>query len=165
MTAGGIKKPIWFALTALRSLRGEVIAQGSCCCVLRIPTDRDPIYAVPVCSLSDSLKSICHEELAPSEVKGLIESFRDEIHLDVTLRLEPGSYSVIRYSMTQENTLFAHMAALDFRSNAIPAGPGAGLMDDYPQQECSLEEVRTALNLSFTLKGPSLQLAIISRCR
>ena len=164
LTAGGIRKPSFFVYAALSRIKGDVIAQSSQCCVIRTLREGRPAFAIIACNCSDALKSLCQQESDRTDVKHMIDECRDELNLGVSINLKPGTYSVIKYSLTHENTIFAHMAALNFRSDAIPAHIRSGMIADYPQLETYIEEVRTALNVNFSMKGPGLQLAMVRQC-
>ena len=141
-----------------------MIALGSQCGVMRILREGRPAFAVYAYNCSDGLKDICRKETDRTDVKHMIDDFRDELNLGVSINLRPGTYSVIKYSLTQENNIFAHMASLNFRSDAISPHIRTGMIADYPLLETYIEEVRTALNVNFSLKGAGIQLAIIRQC-
>lgn len=164
LTAGGIKKPSFFILSALSRIKGDVIARGSQCCVIRTIREGRPAFAVYAYNCNNALMDLCLRETDKMDVKRIIDDFRDELNLGVSLNLKPGTYSVIKYSLTQENNVFAHMASLNFRCDAISPHTRAGMFADHPLLETYIEEVRTALNVNFTIKGPGLQLAMIRRC-
>ena len=164
LTAGGIKKPSFFVYTALSRIKGDLIAQNSQCGVIRSLREGRPAFVIYAYNCSDALKDICRQEMDKLDVKRMIDDFRDELDLGVSINLRPGTYSVIKYSLTQENNIFAHMASLNFRNDAISSHTRSGLIADYPMLETYIEDVRTALNVNFSLKGPGLQVAIIRQC-
>ena len=164
LTAGGIRKPSFFALAAMSRIKGDVIAQGSQCCVIRTIREGRTAFAVYAYNCSDALKDLCRREMDRMDVKHMIDDFRDELNLGVNINLKPGTYSVIKYSLTQDNSIFAHMASLNFRSDAISPYMRSGMIAEYPQLETYIEEVRTALNVNFSMKGAGIQLAVIRQC-
>jgi hypothetical protein len=164
LTAGGIKKPSFFVYSALSRLKGDVIAQSSRCLILRTLREGRPAFAVVAHNCSDALKELCQKEMDRLDVKHMIDDFRDELNLGVSINLKPGTYSVIKYSLTPENNIFAHMASLNFRSDAISPHLRSGMTTDYPLLETYIEDVRTALNVNFSMKGAGLQLAMIRQC-
>lgn len=164
LTAGGIKKPLFFFYTALSRIKGDLIAQGSQCGVIRTIREGRAAYLLYAYNCSDALKDICQRPMDKMDVKRMIDDFRDELNLGMSLNLRPGTYSVIKYSLTQENNIFAHMASLNFRSDALPHHTRSGLIADYPLLETYLEDVRTALNVNFSMKGPGIQMAMVRQC-
>ena len=164
LTAGGIKKPSYFFYAALSRIRGDVIARGSQCGVIRTVRDGRPVFIIYAYNCSDALKDLCRQEADKADVKRMIDDFRDEMNLGVGIGLKPGTYSVIKYSLTQDNNIFAHMASLNFHSDAISAYTRSGIFADYPLLETYIEKVHTVLNVNFALKGPGLQLALIRQC-
>ena len=164
LTSGGIKKPSFFVYSALSRIKGDMIARGSQCGVIRILREGRPAFAVYAYNCSEALKDICQKEMDRTDVKRMIDDFRDEMDLGISINLRPGTYSVIKYSLTQENNIFARMASLNFHSDAVSPHIRTGMIADYPLLETYIEEVRTALNVNFSLKGPGIQLAIIRQC-
>ena len=164
LTAGGIKKPSYFVYAALSRIKGDMIAQGSQCGVIRTIREGRTAYAIYAYNCSDALKDIALREMDKVEVKHRIDGFRDEMNLGVSINLKPGTYSVVRYSLTADNNIFSHMASLNFRSDAISPHARVGMISDYPLVETYIENVRTALNVNFSMKGPGIQLAMVREC-
>ena len=164
LTAGGIKKPSFFLYSALSRIKGDLIAQGSQCGVIRTIREGRPAFVIFAYNCSDALKESCRREMDKTDVKRMIDEFRDELNLGVSINLRPGTYSVIKYSLNQDNNIFAHMAALNFRSDAISPYTRLGMVTDSPLLETYIEDVRAALNVNFSLKGPGIQLAVIRQC-
>ncbi len=164
LTAGGIKKPSYFVFAALSRIKGDMIAQGSQCGVIRTMHEGKPAYVIFAYNCSDELKDLCHRETDKLEVKRMIDDFRDEMNLGVSINLKPGTYSVIKYSLSSENNIFAHMASLNFRSDAIFPYTRSNLISGYPMIETYIENVRTALNVNFSMKGPGMQLVFVCQC-
>ena len=94
-------------------------------------------------------------------VRGL-KSIMFLLLLSVSFNLKPGTYSVLKYSMNRENNIFAYMSALDFRDAVLERfyAPG-NLLSGWPVLETYIEDVRTVLNVNFSIKGPGIQMAVI----
>ena len=164
LTSSGIKKPSYYAFAALSRLKGAVIARGSQYGVIRTMLEGKTAFAVYAYNLSDALRNVCNAEMGKSEIKRMVDEFRDEISLSVNINLKPGTYSVIKYSLSRENTFFEHLAALDFRSDALSVDTYSEIMNGCPQLEAYIEEVHNGLNISFSMKGAGLQLTVIRQC-
>lgn len=164
LTAGGIRKPSFFLYSTLARIKGDLIAQGSQCGVIRTLREGSPAYVIYAYNCSDDLKELCLRPMDKMDVKHRIDDFRDELNLGVSINLRPGTYAVLKYSMNQENNIFAHMASLNFRSDAIAHHTRSGMLADYPMLETYLEDVRTALNVNFSMKGAGIQIAMIRQC-
>ena len=68
----------------------------------------------------------------------------------------------MKYSMSRENNIFAYLSALDFQSETIDrfCAPG-NFLSGWPMLETYQEDVRTVLNVNFSIKGPGFQIAVI----
>ena len=163
VTARGFRKPSCFAWQVISRLRGEVIARGRQYCVVRIGGER-PSFAVFACNCSDALRSDCLRNTDLLEIRRAVNGFRDELNLAMSLHLKPGAYSVIKYSLNRENNVFAHLSALDFRPEALFTAAGREMISGCPVVETYMDDVRTVMNVSFSMKGPSLQMALIHPC-
>ena len=161
ITAGGVKKPGYYAYMLLSKIKGEVIMQGNQYCVIRCRNADTPYFVVLTYNYNEAIRNICLRDTAMAEVKNIINDFRDELNLSVSLDLKPGSYSIIKYSMTKENNIFAHLSALDFQDNALAGSVMPQIFSCAPVLETYIEEVRTACHMNFLLKGIGIQAAVI----
>ena len=164
LTARGCRKPSFYAYCAISAIRGDMIARGGQYCVVRIPRSGGDAFAIFVCNSNEALRSACMRDLDLMDVKHIINDYRDEMNLGVSLNLESGTYAVMKYSMRRENNVFAHLSALDFRRDAVDSLGAAKLLGGSPELETYLEIARAGLNVNFSLKGPGIQLAIIAPC-
>ena len=139
-----------------------MIVQGNQYCVVRNVRGEAPVYVVFAYNYNDAVHDVCRRATEPSEVRNAINNFRDELNLSVSFNLKPGTYSVLKYSMNRENNIFAYMSALDFRDAVLERfyAPG-NLLSGWPVLETYIEDVRTVLNVNFSIKGPGIQMAVI----
>lgn len=164
LTATGLKKPSYFLCAALSRLRGDIIAQGNQYCVIRGGQSERPCFTVLACNRNEAVERTCLNGADAEAVKEAVNGFRDELDLGVSLELAPGSYSVVKYSLTRENNIFAYLSALDFRQDVLAPYARIGALSGWPAPETYIEDVRAALNVSFSLKGSGLQMAVIAPC-
>lgn len=161
ITSSGIKKPAYYACVALSRVRGDIIAQGNQYCVLHRGQGANEKWIVLAGNFHESLQHICQNDTALWDVKGSIDAFRDELNLRINLNLKPGGYSVIKYGLTRENTLFSHLAALDFNENALLPCSMPNLLSFYPTLETYTEDICATCSVNFLLRGAGVQLAVI----
>lgn len=161
LTAGGLKKPVYFAYAALSQIKGDMIIRGNQYVVIQCIRDMTPYFIIIAYNYNDAILAACNRETEPLEMRNIINNFRDELNLTVNLELESGSYSVIRYSMVKENTLFSHLAALNFQEEILTEPQISELFSSWPMAETYIEEVRAVCRMSFLLKGAGIQAAII----
>lgn len=161
LTASGVKKPSFYAYAALSRVKGDIILQSNQYCVVRNSQNRDPFFVVFAYNHNDALQSICVHETELLETRNTINNFRDELNVNISLDLKRGTYSVVKYSLARENTIFAHFSALDFRDDMLTPYARADTFSGWPTLETYSEEVRTVLNMNFALKGAGIQMALL----
>lgn len=165
VTAQGCRKSAFYAYAAISRIRGDIIARGGQYCVVRIPRSSGDAFAIFVFNANEALRNACYQHLDLMDVKHLINDYRDEMNLGVSLNMKPGTYTVVKYSLNRDNNAFAHLSALDFRRDAVGNLMSPSLLSDAPALETYLETSRAALNVNFSLKGPSIQLALVTPCQ
>lgn len=161
LTATGVKKPSFFLYAALSRIKGDIILQSNQYCVVRNTQGRDPFFVVFAYNHNDALQNICLHQAELLETKNAINNFRDELNINISLDLKRGTYSVVKYSLTRENNIFAHLSALDFRDDMLSPYIRANTLSGWPILETYAEDVRTVLNMNFSLKGSGIQMALI----
>ncbi len=161
VTSGGLKKPAYFVYAALSQIKGDVIIQGNQYVVIRCMRNEVPYFVIIAYNYNEAILDACSQETEPLEMRNIIHNFRDELKLTVNLELDSGSSSVVRYSMVKENTLFSHLAALNFQEDVLAGSSMSELFSSWPVAETYIEEVRAVCRMSFLIKGVGIQAAII----
>ena len=161
LTAGGLKKPSYFAYLALSKIKGDVIMQGNQYCVIRCEKNSTPYFVVLAYNANDTIHNLCLHHTELLEVKNTINDFRGELNLGINLDLKPASYSIVKYSMTKENNLFAHLSALDFHDGALSYHALSNAFSCWPVLETYMEDVRSVCRMNFLLKGVGLPADVI----
>lgn len=162
VTAGGICKPSFYFCQALSRTRGSIISQSNQHCVIREPRNGRTALKLFACNASEGLLDLCQSGMDAEQVKSAINDFKDEIHVGMNIRLLPGMYSVVKYSLNREENIFGYMANMDF-----PGGPAAfpvhcpELFSAAPALEMYRDDVRTVLNITFPIKGAGVRMAVI----
>lgn len=162
VTAGGICKPSFYFYQAVSRTRGSIISQSNQHCVIRESRNGRISLKLFACNAGEQLLDLCQKGTAAEQLKNAINDFKDEINVGMSIRLLPGMYSVVKYSLDREENIFGYMANMDF-----PSGPGAvplpcpELFSAAPALEMYPDDVRTVLNITFPIKGVGIQMAVI----
>ena len=77
-----------------------------------------------VSNAKDQLLSLCQPGSGMDQVKSAIHEFKDEISVDVCIRLPPGAYAVSKYSLNKEENIFAYLSGMDFPQQAAARNGG-----------------------------------------
>ena len=162
LTSCGIKKPVFYAYQVLSMVKGDIICWGKQYCVVRT-SGADPSYVMIVSNFNDEIYSLCAQKSTAHQVRNALNDFKDETNYNVSLNLEPGMYSVMKYTFTKDRNVFAYMSALDFTDDESALGPAPALIATEPDLDIYVEDVRTTFNINFSLKGAGIQIAFIRR--
>lgn len=162
LTSSGIRKPAFYAYQVLSMVKGDIICWGKQYCVVRTD-DPCPSYVIIVFNFNDAIYSLCAHESTVHQVRNTLNEFKDEINYNVTLNLDPGIYSVTKYTYPKDRNVFSYMAAMDFTDEPYALGSAPSTVFTEPDLDIYLDDVRTNFNINFTLKGAEIQLAVIKQ--
>lgn len=160
LTSCSVKKPVFYAYQVLSMVKGDIICWGKQYCVVKTDNPH-PSYVMIVSNFNDDIYSLCAHESTVHQVRNTLNDFKDEINYNVSLNLDPGIYSVMKYTFTKDRNIFAYMSALDFTDEPGALGSVPSLISTEPDLEIYMDDVRTTFNINFSLKGAGIQLAII----
>lgn len=162
LTTTGVKKIAYFIYQILSLIKGDILCQGKNYCVIRLKTEKD-VYAVLAYNFNDELLRICIDGSTPHYVQNVLSAFKDEIYFEIHLNLPAAIYQVVKYTIVQKRDVFSYTAALGFTKSL-------GILDKYPDivptepdLDVSMEDVKTSLDLAFSIRGAGIQLAFIEK--
>lgn len=158
MTAGGIRKPGFYVCQALSRLKGELICRSSGFWVLRLRPDA---FFMLACHGKDAMEKLLAAGADARQVRSGLNSFKDEVSISAQIDLRPGDYTVIKYRLEQEDNIFSHMAAMGFPSRPDLPDAVSHSLSGAPSVEVYTEDVRAASQVTFSIKGPGLQAALL----
>lgn len=161
ITSGGIRKPAYYAYQALSIIKGDIICWGKQYCIVRAPQGGTPMYYITVYNFNDNIYSMCAQDATLHQVKNVLNEFKDEIDFNISLDLNPGMYSVMKYSISRNRNAFTYLSSLDFADDLNGLVNRPDLVPTNPSLDVYLEDVRTSFNINFALKGAGIQLAAI----
>ncbi len=163
LTSCGIKKTSFYVYQALSHLRGDVLCRGKGYCVIRLRNAEPETFAAIVYNYNDSIQSLCKESSTLHRVRTVLNEFKDEIDLSLSINLPPGNYGVMKYSMDRSVDLFTYLASLNFEENIDLEDLLRNMIPTAPQLDIYQEDVRTSFHINFSIKGVGVQLALISQ--
>lgn len=158
MTAGGIRKPSFYVCQALSRLKGELICRSSGFWVLRLRPDA---FFMLACHGRETMKKLLAAGTETRQVRSGLNGFKDEVSISAQIDLRPGDYTVIKYRLEREDNIFSHMAAMGFPSRPDLPDAVSRSLSGAPSVEVYTEDVRAASQVTFSLKGPGLQAALL----
>lgn len=161
LTAGGVRKPAYFACQLLSILRGKLLLWGKQYCAVEAELDGDTAYVIIVSNFNEDIYDMCTKETTAHQAQSILNEFKDEIDFNVSLNLHPGMYSVMKYSLTKSRNIFSYLSSFDFDDDPCFQNSQMSLIPTEPELEVYVEDVRTSFNINFSMKGAELQYAVI----
>lgn len=159
LTCQGIRKPVYAFCQALSHVRGDILRLGNQYAVLRREQNGTPTFYAVVCNAPETAEALCRQPSEPRQVRSLLNDFQDEISVHIGFQLPAGRYTVQKYTLSRWENLFAYLSHLDFPPQ-LPGGCPE-LYSAVPRLEVYPDDVRTVLDLTCTIRGAGLQLAVI----
>ena len=163
LTSQGIRKPSFYAYKLLSMTKGDIISWGKHHCVIRTrPPQNAPCSYLVICSnINNDLYNSCLRDTSAYQVRQQLNDFKDELFLSLSLRVDPGIYSVIRYSSSPSKGVFSYLSSMDFPAGYVLPDKFGELFHTGPNMDLYIEDVLTFLNLNFTIQGAGIQFVII----
>lgn len=161
LTSGLIRKPSFYAYQQLSSVKGDLISWSKYHSAVKITRQEGNTYVLTAFNYNDEMENLCQRNATIHETNEIISAFVDELSLEFSLCLPPGKYTVIRFSLTNENSVFNYMAQLGFPEKSPLPDQWNQLLCTQPYTYTHIEQVETSLNLNFTLQGAGVQIAVI----
>ena len=90
-----------------------------------------------------------------------INAFMDELHLDFTLPVCAGHYMIAKYAFSNQDSVFMHMAHLQFPEDCTLPEHWLQLLNTHPQTQVSIEYADTELNISTSIHGAGINVIVI----
>lgn len=162
LTSCGIKKSSFYVYQSLSKLRGDVLCRGKHYCVIRLRDAEPDTFAAIVYNYNDSIQSLCKEPATLHQVRTVLNEFKDEIDLSLSINLPTGNYSVMRYTMNRSTDIFTYLSSLNFEETAAFEDLMKTMSPTAPQLDIYQEDVHTNFHMNFSIKGVGVQLALIS---
>lgn len=181
LTSNGIKKPLYYAHLFLTLCDGEIISNGDYHTVIRKKNpkqgvvqekkkDNNYTYLLLGYNYDASINNLCALSTSIHQTQEIIDNFKDELDLNINLKLPKGRYTLIRYTLNNENNLFNYMSQLDFplqdAEDILQKEiflPQTKLMQTTPYSDIATAESKGTATVNFTIKGPGVELVILKK--
>ncbi|EOS64189.1 AraC family transcriptional regulator [Oscillibacter sp. 1-3] len=162
VTANGICKPSYYFYLAAAHTQGSIICQSNQYCVVREEHADQTVFKLFVYNADKELLDLCRMDSTQEQVKSAVNDFKSALEVSMNIRLPPGQYAVTKYSLTREGNIFGYMANMGFPDDAaVFSGYCPEIYSGAPVLEVYPDDVRTILNIHFSIKSAGAQMAII----
>lgn len=160
-TSAMIPKPSYYALRLLRNADGELLHKSRHEATIRTGNKNRPGYILTAFQFNDMTDKLCLRNTGIHETDHILNEFRDELHIDFHIQLPVGKYTIIKYSLSHENSIFSHMKQLGFPSICKKDICWMQLLNTASQVQVYTETADKYLDVSFTLYGADILTAVI----
>lgn len=162
MTSALVPKPAFYALQLLPSMRGDLLYQDSHCCVIR--SDADPeTWILLLLHYDQEILNLCSRSVGVHEAGDVMDLFRDELQVDVSLPLSPGKYAVIQTTFSNGNSVFSHMAQLGFPDHLHISRSLRHLFRTQPRTQIRTETAENLFPVSSSVSGAGIQITVLQK--
>ncbi|NLP31227.1 MAG: AraC family transcriptional regulator [Clostridiales bacterium] len=163
LTSSFVPKPSFYAYRLLKNIKGELLYWGKYYYVIKNDLPKKDSYTLVVVNYNDDIKNLCLRNTGVYEANDIINSFKDELHLDFNIPVEPGQYVIAKYALSNTNSIFAHMSNLGFPESFPLAESWTHMLNTEPQAQVSLENVDDKLIINSSIKGAGIHIIVVDK--
>lgn len=164
MTSGFIPKPSYYAYRLLGNIKGQLLYRGSHYCVIKNEASEKASYTLVAMNYNEEIEHLPMRNIGAYEADDIIHSFKDELSIDFSIPVSPGSYAIAKYALSNSNSILAHISNLGFPdSNSLP-DTWVRMLNTEPKTQVRVEDVTEAegmLHLSSVIKGAGVQVVVV----
>ncbi|WP_324825005.1 AraC family transcriptional regulator [Sinanaerobacter sp. ZZT-01] len=109
-----VPKPSFYAYRLLKNIKGKLLYWGKYYYVIKNDISAKNSYTLAVINYNDDIQHLYMRNAGVYEANDIINSFKDELHVDFSIPVESGQYVIAKYALSNSNSIFAHMSHLGF---------------------------------------------------
>jgi len=163
ITSGLVPKPSFYAYRLLENIKGKLLYWGKYYYVIKNDLSEKDSYTLVVINYNDDIQHLYMLNAGVYEANDIISSFKDELHVDFSIPVESGQYVIAKYTLSNSNSIFAHMSHLGF-PEAFPLPEAwVHMLNTEPQAQVSVENVDDELNISSAIKGAGIHIIVVEK--
>ena len=160
LTSCAVPKPSFYAYQLLHNMKGQLLYQEKYYYIIKNIEDCVPVYTIIVLNYNDKLVHLSGKSTDVYEVNNCINSFMDELNIDITIPVVPGDYLIAKYAFSNQNSIFMHMAHLHFPDRFPFQEKWLHLLNTEPQTQIGIETVDDALHLNASIHGAGITVIV-----
>lgn len=163
ITSGFVPKPVFYAYRLLRKIKGRLLYWGKYYYVIKNDTGSRVSYTLVVTNYSDVILNLCMRNASVYETSDILNSFKDELSIDFTIPVEAGQYTIAKYGLSNDDSIFSHMAHLNFPETFPLPEAWLHMLSTEPRSQVGLETVEDRLHISSVIKGAGVHVIVIEK--
>ncbi|WP_206460457.1 helix-turn-helix transcriptional regulator [Anaerovorax sp. IOR16] len=158
-----VPKPSFYAYQLLKNIKGKLLYWGKYYYVIKNDLSEKDSYTLAIINYNDDIQHLYMRNAGVYEANDIINSFKDELHVDFSIPVESGQYVIAKYALSNSNSIFAHMSHLGF-PEAFPLPEAwVHMLNTEPQAQVSVENVDDKLNISSAIKGAGIHIIVVEK--
>lgn len=161
MTSCGIPKPAFYAYQLLKNIRGHLLYREKHYYIIKDDHTSSAVYTIVVMNYNDEIEHLYTRCTDVYKTNESINAFMDELNLDFTLPVYSGQYMIAKYAFSNQDSVFMHMAHLQFPEHCTLPEHWLQLLNTHPQTQVSIEYADTHLNISSSIHGTGINVIVI----
>ncbi len=164
ITSALVPKPSFYAYRFLSNIKGTLIYRGKHYYVIKKETSEKVSYTLIAMNFNDEIRLLSTRSTGTYEADDIINSFQDELSVDFSIPVTPGSYAIAKYALSNDNSIFAHMSTLGFPDSYTFPDTWVRMLNTEPKSQIRVESVNeeeSMLHLSTVIKGAGIQVIVV----
>lgn len=163
MTSCSVPKPAFYAYQLLHNIKGSLLYQEKYYYIVKNVEDSIPVYTIVVLNYNDEIEHLSAKNADVYETNEQINSFMDELNIDINLPVSPGQYMIAKYAFSNQNSIFMHMAHLHFPTQFPLQEKWPHLLNTEPQTQIGIETADTELHISASIHGAGINVIVVKQ--
>ena len=161
LTSGGVPKPMYTGLNFLVSNEGELVLRNKYYAAVRLHNKE--AYILMATNYNSDILGLCQGTGTIYHADDVLNSFQDELTVNIAIDLNPGEYLITRYSTSTFDSMFGLMSKLHFPEK-LPLTYDIHLeYTTNPIVDAYVEQVRSELSVDMNFRGAGVQAALIQK--
>lgn len=140
MTSSGIPKPAFYTYQLLKNISGDLLYREKNYFVVKDDRTSSTVYTIVVMNYNDEIEHLYTRSADVYKTNETINAFMDELNVDFTLPVSAGHYMIAKYAFSNQNSVFIHMAHLQFPDLYPLPEHWLQLLNTQPQTQVSIEQ-------------------------
>ncbi len=164
ITSALIPKPSYYAYRFLRNINGKLLYRGRHYYVIKNEASEKVSYTLIAINYNEEIGLLTKRSTGTYEADDIINSFQDELSVDLSIPVMPGSYAIAKYALSNADSIFSHMSNLGFPDSYNLSDSWIRMLNTEPKTQVRVEDVNemeNTLHLSLTVKGAGIQVVVV----
>lgn len=162
LTSSLVPKPSYYAYQLIQKLQGDLLYWDPHCYIMKTK-ENENTWVLILLNYNDDVLNLCSRHASIYETRDIVRAFRDELQVDFHLSLPAGTYTIIQSALSDTNSIFDQMRALDFQEPLSLSKNWQQFFSTEPQTHFRKENVDGTLEISSDIFGVGVHITVIQQ--